>query len=250
MNADGTLLTTSTVNPSCDGLNQYDNESIELCSSGTLQLYYHNPTNPPHRPFSKLPMKSRSIMVEEKQVRDEIIFGLEVSLSRDGSTLAVSGYDVGQGFGFVKVYNVLDLFYIHCIVEYPDTIGDGFCNPLEPYYTESCGFDEGDCPPSSRSEKCDDCKVVYPSFLGNGVCYEDGSLPYNSKQCGFDGDDCPHPSPVEGYPNCFVSYPEKIADGNCRDSLPYNSHDCGFDGGDCLPLEFRPSSSPLELLQP
>mmetsp|Transcript_1890 Transcript_1890/g.2559 ORF Transcript_1890/g.2559 Transcript_1890/m.2559 type:complete len:184 (-) Transcript_1890:296-847(-) len=171
-------------------------------------------------------------------ISGEIILGFELEFSIDGSTLAVGGYDLVRDFGFVKVYDVRELFYVDCTVEKPEQIGNGFCDMYEPYYSDVCGYDGGDCGFPVLVEGYDNCMVAEPAFIGNGFCYVDGVLPFSSEQCEFDGGDCPNPSPVEGYPNCLVSFPERIADGTCLDSLPYNSYECGFDGGDCLPPEF------------
>jgi hypothetical protein len=261
MDADGTLLAISAVDPNCDGLSRYEEDfygnllegaSTDLCATGSIELYQYMPTNPPWRPFTRLPhirdINSQRIMEKQQQVRDKTILGLQVSLSGDGSVITTSGYDIDGDFGFVKVYNVKDLFYVDCLVHDPDEIGNGKCYRgsvgAEPYYTEECGYDGGDCPLPSPVEGLDDCKVADPGRIGDGKCYR--YLPYNSKACNYDGGDCPPPSPVEGYPDCFVIFPELISNGYCADSLPYNSYECGFDGGDCRPPEFAPTSSSSE----
>eukprot|EP01083_Nonionella_stella_P150807 480963_1 len=132
-------------------------------------------------------------METQQQVSDKMILGLQVSLSGDGSVLTVSGYDIERDFGFVKVYNVTDLFYVDCLVHDPDEIGNGDCTYWEPYYTEECGYDGGDCPLPSAVEGLDDCKVAYPSRIGNGPCSCFPALPNYSQACNYDGGDCDPP---------------------------------------------------------
>ena len=57
-------------------------------------------------------------------------------------------------------------------------LGDGKSDFVSEYMTEQCGYEYGDCK---------ECKVTYPSRLGNGIC--DGGE-YNTKACGFDNGDC------------------------------------------------------------
>lgn len=220
MNADGTLLVISAVDPECDGRSRFEENrnfellegaSTALCATGSIQLYQYNPANPPWRPFTQLPqiqdINYQRILERQHQVRENTILGLQVSLSGDGSVLTLSGYDIDGGFGFVKVFHVKELFYVDCLVSYPEEIGNGGCNVGgrdEYYYTE---------------------------------------------ECGYDGSDCPLPSPVEGYPDCLVPYPVAIGNGLCDDILPYNSHEYGFNGGDCRPAELTPTSSPSESMQ-
>jgi len=253
MDDDGTLLAISAVDPNCDGFSRFEDQfnsraSTALCSTGSIQLYQYEPTNPPWRPFTRLPhildINSQKIMETQHQVRVNTILGLQVSLSGDGSVLTTSGFDIDGDFGFVKVFTLKDLFYVDCLVHDLDKIGDGGCYDREPYYTEACGYDGGDCPLPSPVDGFDGCKVAYPSEIDDGDCWD--VLPYNSKECGYDGGDCGPPSTVEGYPDCFVSDPEYITnDWNCNDWLPYNSYECGFDGDNCRPAEFNPTFSPL-----
>ena len=91
-------------------------------------------------------------MEEQKQVIDNTILGLQVSLSGD----------LTLDFGFVKSYNAKELFYIDCLVNDPEKIGNGICDAFEPYYTEQCGYDGGDCPLSSLAEGYDNCNVGDP----------------------------------------------------------------------------------------
>jgi hypothetical protein len=254
MSADGTLLAISAVDPNCDGRSRFeedwrgyllDDVSTYICGTGSIQLYQYKPTNPSWRPFTQLPqirdINSQSIMETQQQVRENKILGLQVSLSGDGSVLTASGYDIDGDFGFVKVFNLTDLFYVDCLVHRPELMGNGNCYDWEPYYTEECGYGGGDCPLPSPVEGLDDCKVAYPDWIGNGRC--DFYLPYNSEACNYDGGDCDPPSPVKGYPNCSVSNPEYFSNGYCYDVLPYNSYKCGFDGGKCRPAEFAPTPS-------
>jgi len=175
MNEDGTLLSVSAVDPNCDGTSRFEETyypegaSTDICGTGSVQLYRYKPTNPPSRPFYRLPqirdINSQRIMEKEQQVRDNTILGLQVSLSGDGSVLTVSGYDIDRDFGFVMVFDVKELFYVDCIVHDPDRIGNGKCRDWEPYYTEECRYDGGDCPFPSPVEGLDVCKVAFPSRI-------------------------------------------------------------------------------------
>jgi len=263
MNDDGALLAISAVDPNCDGKNRYeknqyggtlqDGASDDLCGTGSVQLYRYRPTNPPWRPFTRLPqirdINSQRIMETEHQVMENMILGLQVYLSGDGSVLTVSGYDIDRDFGFVKTFDVKELYYIDCIIDSPERIGnDEQCwSPIEPEYTEQCGYKGGDCPLPPLIEGLNDCKVYDSGKIGDGVCLD--RLPYNSKECNYDGGDCLDPSKVDEYvdeyPDCLVLYPGLIRDGKCNDWLPYNSYECGFDGDNCRPAEFNPTFSPL-----
>jgi len=238
MSADGNFLVISSYKSGCIIL---DNASSDLCATGLIQMYQYKSTNPPHRLFSLLPYKRDdsnflSIMEEAHQEKDGTILGLHLSLNGDGTRLSISGIDLGEGKGFLKVYTVSDLFYADCIVKHPELIGNGQCNTKEPYYTESCGFDGNDCPVPSSVDGFDGCDVADPKTIGDNRC--DDNLPNICEQCGFDNGDCPPPLSVKGYPDCFVSRPHLLGNGSCDDYLPYNGIDCNFDGGDCLPKEF------------
>lgn len=248
MSGDGSRLAIASVKSTCDGLNlgEYLSEACEkksmaeLCVTGSVQMYEYKSTNSSYPRFALLPPKSNTIFQsatqESKQKEEGTILGLHVSLSEDGSKLAISGYNIIGKNGFAKVYSVADLFYVDCSVDYPRWIIDSTCADWEPYYTEKCGYGAGLCPPPSRVDDLDDCQVAITSAIGDNVCQD--FLPYNSNQCGFDGFDCGGSSRVDGYQNCFVSNASKIGDGECYDRLPYNGPACGYDGGDCLPDSF------------
>jgi len=99
MNLDGSLLAASTANPSWTGFIACEIASPDICATGSLQLYQFKTTNPPHRPYTLLPMNSQGMIVQ----KDKIILGFEMTLSIDGSTLAVGGYDLVRDFGFVAM---------------------------------------------------------------------------------------------------------------------------------------------------
>ncbi len=229
--SDGSLLAVASLNPNCLG-------SPTWCPTGSIKLYRYSPNNQPSRVFSEVPFKQRgdseNVMQEAMREFDKNIFGSEISLSNDGSTISVSGYDFVNDYGFVKVYDLDDLFFSECVV--PDQelskIGDGDCFDIEPYYTAECGYDGGDCGEPIKVDGFENCYVRSPILLENGYC-SDG-FPYNSEECGYDGGDCPEPVEVKGYPGCFVSNPDEIGNGICWDQPPYGSPECGFDGGDCV----------------
>eukprot|EP01083_Nonionella_stella_P021014 58270_1 len=106
MDAGGTLLAISAVDPKCDGRSRFDYSIYDdLCGTGSVQLHQYKPTNPPWRSFSLTPQildtNLLKIMDTQRQVTDKIILGLQVSLSGDGSVLSVSGYDIDGDYGFV-----------------------------------------------------------------------------------------------------------------------------------------------------
>ena len=46
-------------------------------------------------------------------------------MNGDGTVLSMSGYDIDNGNAFVESYDLDELFYTRCVVDYPDRIGDG-----------------------------------------------------------------------------------------------------------------------------
>ncbi len=237
MSSDGTLLAIAKLDLDCLG--------PEWCSTGLVQLYRYDARNPPHRPFSLVPEKrvanSRNIMRESERKIDHHIFGFSMSLSKDGSKIHVSGYDFHHGYGFVKVYEVNQLFYTNCSVSDSTVIGDGYCRDYEPYYTIECGWDGGDCSEPLSVDEYPACRVYNPKKIGNGVCND--IFPYNTKECEYDGGDCEQPKKVEAYLDCYVTDPTNLGNDKCANGPPYDSFECGFDGGDCLPDGFKPSNT-------
>jgi hypothetical protein len=106
-----------------------------------------------------------------------------------------------------------------CCVEEPNYLGDGACDPWEPYNTEACGFDLGDC--------CHD------------TCNEDSPYGCHTKEgadygpFGFFCIDQRSSSIVMDAEKCQVENREWIGDGGCDADSEYNTPECGYDGGDC-----------------
>ena len=98
--------------------------------------------------------------------------------------------------------------YPNCKVDFPSSIGDGFCN-VGDYNTEVCGWDGGDC--IEFNEKYPNCKVDSPSNIGDGWYCNGGD--YNTEECGWDGGDC---TEFNKYPNCNVFFKYRIGDGPCH----------------------------------
>mmetsp|Transcript_7796 Transcript_7796/g.11548 ORF Transcript_7796/g.11548 Transcript_7796/m.11548 type:complete len:1061 (+) Transcript_7796:217-3399(+) len=226
---DGNLLAISSVNLACDG-------TPEFCPTGSVRLYRYSVRNNPKNLFALLPLKRvpgyGNVVQEIERATDGNIMGLDISLSRNEQKLSVSGFDIKHNNGFVKVYEVNELFYPDCLVPDPEEIGDGTCYDDEPYFAAVCAFDGGDCRDTQPHPLYPECLVVQPNGIGNGICYD--VPPYNSAKCNFDGGDCNTPETHPDYPNCVVSVPSYIGDDYCDDQPPYNGFDCGFDGGDCL----------------
>ena len=80
-----------------------------------------------------------------------------------------------------------NLKYPDCVVPIPYDIEDGICDNYEPYNTEACGWDGGDCidrnqlPPNEPIEVFRGYSVLEPFRIGNGFC--DVSLPYFTEEC-------------------------------------------------------------------
>jgi len=118
--------------------------------------------------------------------------------------------------------------YPNCSVEYPFLIRDGICNNFEPYFTEDCGYDGGDC--DAFFTKYPDCTAEPAEWIGDDLC--DNLEPFNTEECGYDGGDCINFN--SQYPYCTAESAFWIGDGECDDIEPYNTEECGYDGGDCL----------------
>ncbi len=226
-----TLLAISSLNQDCLG-------DPEWCTTHSIKLFRYHTNNPPYRLFSQVPFKktsrdSENIMEEAERDSNRDIFGFDMFLSDDRSKISIGGYNMDDKSGFVKVYNVSELFFLECIVSRPDFIGDRYCYDYEPYYVEECGWDGGDCGEPEPSEKFENCFVRKQSFIGDDVC--DDKVPYYTKECNYDDGDCPLPVEVDANPGCCVLDANVIGNGFCLDRAPYNSKERGWEGGDCLP---------------
>ncbi len=111
----------------------------------------------------------------------------------------------------------------------------------ELFYTEECGWDDGDCANpfynlTEHSTKYPNCTLIYPAYhlFKNGRC----NNMYNTPECGFDGGDCNWFNELFPNSECKVPAPEKISEmpwipgGKCNGGV-YNTPECKFDGGDC-----------------
>jgi hypothetical protein len=101
--------------------------------------------------------------------------------------------------------------YPGCCVEYPEFIGNGWCD-WGAYNTKECRYDGGDCEPPiiidgypacsyglHQVEGYTGCCVEVPEYIGDGYC--SGGI-YMTEECGYDGGDCEPPIIIDGYPLC------------------------------------------------
>eukprot|EP00970_Alexandrium_tamarense_P009379 scaffold1868_cov194-Alexandrium_tamarense.AAC.23 len=105
-----------------------------------------------------------------------------------------------------------------CCVAEPNYLGDGACDPYEPYNTEACGYDLGDCCHDSCNEDS-----PYGCHTREGADYG----PF-----GFFCLDPRAGSTIDAS-KCLVENREWIGDGGCDGGSEYNTAECGWDGGDC-----------------
>ncbi len=151
MSADGDLLAIGSIDVKCD--------RDALCATGSVEIYVFD-SNAKGK-FQNVPPKkfdlfgNGNIIEERERERDSGIFGLHLSLSDDATLLSISGYNMNADQGYVKVYNLDELFYTKCAVPSPDLIGDGRCSSSLPYNSIECGFDGGDCPTPSPAPSAD-----------------------------------------------------------------------------------------------
>ena len=131
---------------------------------------------------------------------------------------------IGQTSG-----DFLRMKYPNCRRAYPFMIGDGKCHNYDPYNTEACGYDGGDC--VAFNNNYPNCTAELIWMIGGGKCHNYD--PYNTEAYGYDGGDC---VAFNKYPNCTAGYyAYMIGDGICHNSDPFNTEACGYDGGDCRP---------------
>eukprot|EP00591_Stephanopyxis_turris_P005654 CAMPEP_0195507010 /NCGR_PEP_ID=MMETSP0794_2-20130614/543_1 /TAXON_ID=515487 /ORGANISM="Stephanopyxis turris, Strain CCMP 815" /LENGTH=842 /DNA_ID=CAMNT_0040633541 /DNA_START=258 /DNA_END=2786 /DNA_ORIENTATION=+ len=100
-----------------------------------------------------------------------------------------------------------------CVVEYTSYLGDGACDIAGGYNTDACGWDAGDCCPSTCRQRGEDS---YTCGARAFFCIDPGAY----ENTGYTGD-CP------AIPHSYVG------DGYCDTDEEQNSAQCGWDGGDC-----------------
>ena len=161
----------------------------------------------------------------KRQLKMFVLFALQLTMFSFYLSIAI-----GQTSGAF-----LRMKYPNCEAVNPYRIGDGICDNSDPYNSEACGFDDGDCL-ELNARTYPDCTAPYEnSRIGDGRC--DNEDPYNTEPCGYDGGDCLKFN--EKYPDCTAPYPSLIDDGVCYNKDPYNTKACGYDGGDCLDFNAR-----------
>ena len=136
---------------------------------------------------------------------------------RHGSIVTVSGWGALSSSSTPPSRRSL----LSCDVPNPDFIGDGWCDKGVEYNSMGCGYDGGDCCPTTCT-----CTASTPGCYAN---------------CGSNGYDCKDPENGGARPTCQADS-TVLGDGYC-DSGEANSEICGWDGGDCC--ESSCSSSDL-----
>jgi len=110
-----------------------------------------------------------------------------------------------------------------CCVEEPDFLGDGACDPWEPYNTAACAYDLGDCCPGSCAPDS-----------AYGCDTEQGDTGSDGEEIGPFGFFCLDPRySIIDEDKCAVADREWIGDGGCDSEGDYNTAECGWDMGDC-----------------
>ena len=140
------------------------------------------------------------------------------------------GWDGGD---CIEMNSMLERMYPECHVSSSRSVGDSVCDGGE-YNTADCGWDGGDC--VEFNEKYPDCKVDYPSWIGDGRCHNYNKS--NTEECGWDGGDCTEFN--KKYPDCRARTPSILGDGEC-DGGDYMTEECGWDGGDCVDFSKYPN---------
>lgn len=121
-----------------------------------------------------------------------------------------------------------------CLVEFPEYIGDGYCDTQDGYNVLSCNYDGGDCCEETclstihecgieKPYSCQNpefaCVVKFPEWVGDSWCDWDIEG-YNTALCSYDGGDC------------------------CEEScVPVYGDNCGFNGYDCIDPQYANNSS-------
>ena len=137
----------------------------------------------------------------KRQLKMFVLFALQLTMFSFYLSIAI-----GQTSG-----DFLRMKYPNCEAVNPYRIGDGICDNSDPYNSEACGFDDGDCL-KLNARTYPDCTAPYQnSRIGDGRC--DNEDPYNTEPCGYDGGDCLKFN--EKYPDCAAPYPSLIGDGKC-----------------------------------
>jgi hypothetical protein len=107
-----------------------------------------------------------------------------------------------------------------CCVPNTHFVGDGACDPEEPYNTAACMWDGGDCcKETCKTDSPFGCKTKEGDALGAYGPF--GFYCLDPSQ----GDDAVVAS------QCNGDDKERIGDGKCNQK--YNTEACNFDGGDC-----------------
>jgi len=83
----------------------------------------------------------------------------------------------------------------NCNYSFDNDFGDEICQDYPSLNTESCGWDNGDCP--APVEVYSKCVVREPFRIANGYC--DCEVPYFTKECEWDGGDCSAEECLQGH---------------------------------------------------
>jgi hypothetical protein len=176
----------------------------DWCATGTVRLYRYDP-------FSQQWVQlgpdiigkgdgDEDVGYEDYEGYDDNnddgddVFGINLSLSADGSLLTIGSYNRTDHQGFVKVYNVTNLScpYYRNNPNFNNTLCNGGY-----FNSKGCNHDSGDC--DAFNSQYPNCPIEYLAskhgvlFIGAETIFGDGicnSVLYSMKECGYEGGDC------------------------------------------------------------
>ncbi len=183
MSSDGQVLSVSSIDPNCDGF-------PSLCATGLVELYLFDPSENDFMGMISKYFSAGIVFPKREQDIDDSIYGVGASLKGDGSSLSIGGYDLKGDKGFVRVYQLNELFYTRCPAKNRQKLTNNECDDEFPYNSEFCEYDSGHCPLPQQVPGFPGCSVSYTNKTGDGDCEILNLEMYNTSECKFDGGDC------------------------------------------------------------